>query len=378
MAIKKNSVNNPNALKLLINEELIDTLALGLFELNIDDVSIKLFKSLRHQLINLELKERILLISKKLNEILGDKNRVNYLALYLKDSRYHEKIASLQWWPISDLVESYSLIDNKNSLPYLLLLTEVFTSEFAVRTLLNQEQELVLDFLLAASQSKNVHHRRFSSEGSRPLLPWGKKAINIAKNPKLTEKILDNLKYDEELYVRKSVANHLNDFSKSHPEFVLKTLESWNKNVAKKHREKIVWITKHALRTLIKQGNAKALELVNGKLSTNLKLNSIAVKKKKIKVGDKLEISIELTNQTKKDERYVLEYVIGFKLKTGKIGYKTFKGTSGLVRAGEKVSWKKSHSFKVITTRTFYSGIHELKFQLNGKESDALKFILLF
>lgn len=374
---KTNNVENPNALKLLIDAELLHALALGLSDLKINEFEIKAFKSLKHELHKLELKDRIQLVSKKLYEILGEKKLADYLDIYLKDRRYEKGIASLQWWPISDLVEIYTLKKRTDSFQYLLWLTEIFTSEFAVRSILNKETELVLEFLLKASKSKNFHHRRFASEGSRPLLPWGKKAISIAKDPSLTEGILNNLKYDEELYVRKSVANHLNDFSKSHPDFVLKILKSWNKNIPKEHLEKIEWITKHALRSLIKKGNAEALELVNGKLTKKIKVSNFSISKKKIKVGDKLHFAVELFNPTAGDERFVLEYIIGFKLKTGKLGYKTFKGTAGVVHGKEKFHWAKSHSFKVITTRVFQSGIHEIKLLINGQESEPIKFNLI-
>lgn len=376
MPQKIKKAENPNALKLLIDAELIQTLSLGLSDLQINEFEIRAFKSLKHELHQLELKDRIQLVSKKLYDILGEKNLAKYLTIYLKERRYQNEITSLQWWPISDLVEIYTLKRKTDSFQYLLWLTEIFTSEFAVRSILNEETDLVLEFLLKASRSKNYHHRRFASEGSRPLLPWGKKAVDVAKNPKLTERILSNLKYDEELYVRKSVANHLNDFSKSHPDFVLKILKSWNKDAPKEHREKVEWITKHALRTLIKKGNLESLELVNGKLSKKIKLKGFLIAKKKVKVGEKLDFSVELSNPTSKEERFVLEYIIGFKLKTGKLGYKTFKGTSGFLPAKESFQWKKSHSFKVITTREFQKGIHEIKLLINGQETDGLKFQL--
>lgn len=367
---------NPNALKLLIDANLIDTLALGLQDLKVNEFQIKAFKTLKTEIKNLELKDRIQLLSQKLYEILGDKDLSHYLDLYLKDRRYAKEIKSLQWWPISDLVEIYSLKKTKNSLQYFLWLTELFTSEFAVRSILNEETELVIDFLIKASKSKNLHHRRFASEGSRPLLPWGKKATTIAKNPVLTREILNNLKHDEELYVRKSVANHLNDFSKSHPEFVLEMLLDWNKNLALEHREKIQWITKHALRTLIKKGHPKALELTSGKLSKRLELQAFSLKQKTIKVGDVLPFELKLYNPTGKAQRFVLEYIVGFKLKTGKMGYKTFKGTTGELAPKSTFYWKKNHPFRKITTRVFYPGIHELKFLINGVESKSNKFNL--
>ncbi len=369
--------DNPNAFKLIINQELLEVLSQGLIELKINDFEIKAFKSLKHDLPELELKERIQLVSKKLYEILGDKYLSKYLDIYLKNKKHQKNITSLQWWPISDLVEIYTIKKKSDSFQYLLWLTEIFTSEFAVRSILNHETDIVLDFLLKAAESKNVHHRRFASEGSRPHLPWGKKAASIAKDPSLTINILNKLKYDEELYVRKSVANHLNDFSKMHSLFVLKLLKEWNANSPTEHRDKVQWITKHALRSLIKKGNKEALELVNGKLSRKLEVQEFCIKTKKIKIGENLEFNLVLKNPTLKSEKFVIEYIIGFKLKTGKMGYKTFKGTTGVLASKETCTWSKKHSFRIITTRSFHPGIHEVKLLLNGIETESKKFNLI-
>lgn len=367
---------NPNALKLLINPQLIDLFVDGAITLKVSEDDLVKLKELKRKLKNFELKERIQLVSSELYQILGDEKLVSFLDTFLKDKSFHQKIKSLQWWPISDLVERYSLKNPRGSFEYLLLLTEVFTSEFAIRSILNQDPKLVLAFLKKASRSKNLHHRRLASEGARPLLPWGKKAIAISGDPSLTEEILNNLKFDDEIYVRKSVANHLNDFSKLHPDFVLTLLAKWNMEVDQENRQKIEWITKHALRTLIKKGNKEALELVNGKLSQKIKIAKFILKNKKIKIGDKLNFDVEVLNPTSKSQKFVLEYIIGFKLKTGKIGYKTFKGTSGMLEAKALYGWSKSHSFKPITTRSFYSGIHEIKLLINGIEQGKQQFHL--
>jgi 3-methyladenine DNA glycosylase AlkC len=126
------------------------------------------------------------------------------------------------------------------------------------------------------------------------MLPWGQKLNIFIENPELTISLLESLKHDEELYVRKSVANHLNDISKFNPKLVIQTLSKWQKNTPTEHADKINWIVKHALRTLIKKGDTSALELIG--ISSKLKLNvsSIKLLKSKIKIGDKLHFEFSL------------------------------------------------------------------------------------
>ena len=60
--------------------------------------------------------------------------------------------------------------------------------------------------------------------------------------------LLERLKNDPSLYVRRSVANNLNDVAKDHPERVVDTCTRWSKSPSP-HRQ---WIIRHALRTCFK------------------------------------------------------------------------------------------------------------------------------
>jgi hypothetical protein len=189
----------------------------------------------------------------------------------------------------------------------------------------------------------------------------------FVQNPNHTLPLLHQLKYDDELYVRKSVANHLNDISKHHPKVVVDTLTQWEKNCPTVHQDKINWIKRHALRTLIKKGDKSALKLMGVKGDAKVKLGMLQLKKSKLKLGDKLEFDFDLTSLGKGKQKIVIDYLIHFKKANGTTKPKVYKLKTVNLGSGEKIHIKKSHSLKPITTMTYYSGEHQISIQLNGK-----------
>ncbi len=137
-------------------------------------------------------------------------------------------------------------------------LTQRFTSEFAIRPFLIQQQERTLLQVSEWLSDPNPHVRRLCSEGTRPKLPWGKRIPSFVANPQPTLPILEALKNDNSLYVRRSVANHLGDIAKDHPEIAFSTCERWLQSGASKELQ---WLIRHAVRYPVKKGNARALEI---------------------------------------------------------------------------------------------------------------------
>jgi 3-methyladenine DNA glycosylase AlkC len=84
------------------------------------------------------------------------------------------------------------------------------------------------------------------------------------QDPQLSLPLLEQLKDDPELYVRRSVANHLGDILKDHPDVGLAVCERWVREV---HAKKVApdlaaarkWIVRHAVRLPAKKGNPRAL-----------------------------------------------------------------------------------------------------------------------
>ena len=187
-----------------------------------------------------------------------------------------------------DFVGQYGLHDFKTSLPALGYFTSFGSSEFAIREFLRKDFDGCLPTLQKWTKDKNHHVRRLASEGSRPRLPWSFKLDRVIQEPQVTAEILKNLNTDDSLYVRKSVANHLNDISKDNADYLLCTLKSWNQD-----HPHTAWITKHATRSLIKQGDERSLQLLNYEKNVKCRIENLKITKL-VKLGERLEIAFEL------------------------------------------------------------------------------------
>jgi 3-methyladenine DNA glycosylase AlkC len=136
-------------------------------------------------------------------------------------------------------------------------LTRRFSAEFSMRAFLVRRQERTLKCLLDWTHDRDPHVRRLCSEGSRPRLPWAQRIPAFIEDPALTAPILERLKDDADLYVRRSVANHLADIAKDHPVFAFDRCERWLKGASAERR----WLIRHALRHPAKKGVARALSI---------------------------------------------------------------------------------------------------------------------
>jgi 3-methyladenine DNA glycosylase AlkC len=136
-------------------------------------------------------------------------------------------------------------------------LTQRFTCEFSIRPFIIHDQDRTLKVLNHWMTDKNPHVRRLCSEGTRPRLPWSKKIDSLVKDPSPSIPILEQLKNDSGLYVRRSVANHVGDIAKDHLEWALELCENWLVNAS----PELKWVIRHALRNPVKKGNKKAINL---------------------------------------------------------------------------------------------------------------------
>ena len=136
-------------------------------------------------------------------------------------------------------------------------LTQRFTAEFSIRPFLVHRRKETLSQLIRWTKEANTDVRRLCSEGTRPRLPWGMRLHEFVKDPTPSLPILEALKDDPELYVRRSVANHLGDIGKDHPDLLCEICRSWL-NGASTER---LWLIRHALRYPAKKGNQFAIEL---------------------------------------------------------------------------------------------------------------------
>lgn len=271
-----------------------------------------------------------------------------------------------------DFVGQYGTLHFEASMEALKYFTKFGSSEFAIRVFLKKDFEKTLGVMYSWAEDKDLHVRRLASEGSRPRLPWSFKLDEIIRNPKHTIPILERLKSDPELYVRKSVANHLNDVSKEHPDTVLELLNQW-----KGQSRNTDWVIKHGARTLLKKGNQSILDIFGVSQSEHLILKDFTLKQEHVNMGKELSFSFIIENQNPNPVNARVEFGMYFRKKDASLSKKVFKIGEKLFSGQESRSWLKTYSFKPITTRVYHSGIHEISIIVNGKESERRQFTLL-
>lgn len=355
---------NDKAFKHLFNDRLLQQLA-ELICLEYPEFNAKALHDLAHEFTELEMKARVHAIRDVLiKELPSDyPAALNIIVAVLKQN----KLQGFAIWPFAEFIQSQGLAHPKISLNALKLLTTYFTSEWAIRPFIKQHPDETMRFLVQCASDNNVHVRRFASEGTRPRLPWGEQLQAFIQNPIATRPILEALKFDDELYVRKSVANHLNDISKDHPEYVTQLLNEWKQCTSTAQEQQyITWIIKQALRTLIKQGNPEALALIGVEHDAKVTVEHFTVTPN-IKLGEYLTLTFSLRSLSDKPQNLVIDYIIGFMKANGKTSPKVFKLRTMTLGANETLTLEKKHAVKQITTRQYYAGKQKIQLQINGK-----------
>ncbi|MCJ8277927.1 MAG: DNA alkylation repair protein [Bdellovibrionales bacterium] len=322
----------------------------------------------------LEMKERVVQISSELHNFLPGpyKKNISLLIKTLKSQKNPEGLEGFILWPYSHYIETYGLEDFKTSMTALYEVTQRFTSEFGIRAFIEKDPKAVYELLENWVNDSNEHVRRLVSEGTRPNLPWGKKISHMEKLLKKNISLLNALKDDSSEYVRKSVANHMNDITWIDDQLALKSLKKWNKSSSKE----LQWICKHALRSLLKQGRPEALELLGFSHKSRAQVKDLKLSKKTIKEGDHFDLSFSLKNQESKTTQYMVDYIIFYPKANGQLSPKTFKLKNLKLDKNQTSDIVKKIHFKKVTTRKHYKGVHELHIQVNGKVRAKTQFRL--
>lgn len=275
-------------------------------------------------------------------------------------------------WPLGYYISDYAIDHFEESMEAMTELTTRFSSEFAVRPFIETYPKQTLAALKKLSSSPNPHVRRWTSEGSRPRLPWGKKLHHLIADPSPALPILEALKDDNELYVRRSVANHLNDIAKDHPDLVVSICKRWMKN-ANPNRS---WLVKHSLRTLIKDGHPGALAVLGFGPPTRIEA-TLRLDQAKISIGESVQLTAQLKSSQSRTQKLVVDYAVHYVRKGGKSSVKVFKWKTFEIPAGESIDIGKRHSMKVTTIRALYPGLHHIELQVNGVRMASSHFELL-
>jgi 3-methyladenine DNA glycosylase AlkC len=274
-------------------------------------------------------------------------------------------------YPLTMVVGQHGLGDFRGSLLLLKEMTSRFSSEFDVRYFLIADQERTLQIMGRWVNDPDHHVRRLVSEGTRPRLPWGMQLPKLMADPSPMLPLLEALRDDEHEYVRRSVANHLNDIAKDHPDLIANLAKQWMKD-ADKSREKLV---RHACRTLIKQGHPVALEAF-GVGPPQLKLERLSLETTTVRLGGALKFTTDLHSTVTKSQLLVIDYLMHFKKANGERVGKVFKWKQMSLGAGETVSLERSHPIRPITTRRYYEGQQGLSLRINGQDFGLVEFYL--
>ena len=316
---------------------------------------------------DLELKQRIDLIANVLTHYLDDDFEVAARQILrslppplnpdLEDDDFGDFIMA----PLGRFVETHGRDHFETSVDLLRDVTKRFSMEGPIRAFIEDRPTEMLDIYSTWVTDENYHVRRLVSESTRPLLPW---APRISLEVSAPLPLLDNLHTDSTRYVTRSVANHLNDISKIEPSLVIDRLTSW-KALGQQEAQELAWMTKHALRTLLKKGDAQALHLLGYSPDPKVE-GTIAIKTPVVSPGQFLEFEVELVAPS--DEQLVVDYHIDFVKKDGSRRPKVYKLRRLEVSASEPARLAKRHPLRAnATTYTLYPGEHRVTVVANGK-----------
>ena len=281
-------------------------------------------------------------------------------------------MASFFYLPHTQFVAEFGLDHPEISLDAQHALTQRFTAEFSIRPFLIHHPVTTLARLHQWAADPDVHVRRLVSEGTRPRLPWAPRLPAFQKDPSPTLALLEKLKDDPEDYVRRSVANHLNDIGKDHPELLTRTAARWMKNAPESRR----WIIRHALRFAVKQGNPKALAILGCGEPARVTVSRPTLTPARVRIGGTVRISCQLHSTARTTQKIMADFRIHFIKAGGRTSPKVFKGKQLALPAGETAELAKTISLAVQTTRKPRPGTHRVELLLNGRARPFGSFLL--
>jgi 3-methyladenine DNA glycosylase AlkC len=264
-------------------------------------------------------------------------------------------------WPLGEFVARRGIDVPQRALQTLHALTQRHTAEWALRPFIERHPQITLATLAEWCGDSSAHVRRLVSEGSRPRLPWGTQLKGLIRDPSPTLPLLRRLQDDPSAYVRRSVANHLNDIAKDHPQLIVQWLQQYLPDAPPQRRA----LLKHACRTLIKQGHPQVLKAWG--LGAPLPgAATLALSPDKLCVGEALTMTVQLRSTAARAQTLLIDYAVHHVKANGKRTPKVFKGWTLQLAAHEQLTLIKGHSMRPVTTRRYHPGQHEVDLRING------------
>jgi len=310
-------------------------------------------------LAGLSLMTRLRRVTEALHATLPGDYRANLTILKALAPRLNSGFVTMA---LPEYVALYGIDDFDVSMDALRYFTAFGSSEFAVRYFLQHDLARSLAIMEAWAEDENEHVRRLASEGCRPRLPWSFQIIPLKQDPAPIANILEKLKADPALYVRRSVANNLNDITKDNPDWVLDRAEQWPRQ-----QPETAWILKHALRSLVKKGDARALALMGAGEKAQVTLSQLRVTPSDIQLGQAIEITFALASTSEQPQRLIIDYAIHYVKKSGAVAAKVFKLKTLELDGLQQQSVRKKQQIANFTTRVHYAGQHKVDIIINGE-----------
>jgi len=273
-----------------------------------------------------------------------------------------------RYMPLVQFVAAEGLDDFELSMRLQHELTQRFTAEFSIRPFLEHHTDATLERLREWTTEPSEHVRRLVSEGTRPRLPWAPRLRRFMDDPTPVVELLELLRDDESEYVRRSVANNINDIAKDHPDVALDIARRWWPSTGRPdldlRRRRLI---RHALRTLVKAGDRDALDVLGYATGSPLRLSGATVDPETVKIGDSVRCGVELHNDGDDRLAALVDIRVWFVKANGKTGPKVFKGAEVDLAPGEVATVSKKISLKQHSTRTHHPGRHRVEVLVNGE-----------
>ncbi|MFZ5877308.1 MAG: DNA alkylation repair protein [Nitrospirota bacterium] len=252
-------------------------------------------------------------------------------------------------------------------------LTQRFTAEFSIRAFLVRCPERTLARLATWASDPDAHVRRLVSEGSRPRLPWAPRLRAFQRDPRPVLALLERLKDDPELYVRRSVANNLNDIGKDHPAVLVETCRRWMTDVTPERG----WIVRHALRSAVKRGDRSALAILGYGHKVTAAIRGVSLTPTRARVGGAVSLAFDVVNTSEKQQHLLIDFKIHFMKANGSSSPKVFKLKAINLAPRGRIRLGKTVSLREMTTRTHYPGTHRVEILVNGTAYPAGAFTVI-
>lgn len=357
----------PEPLKNMLSRPEVEFLAdcLQIVHAGFDRVN---FVAVADELESLELKARINAIADQLAVSLPD-DYPTALGMVVGVSA---SVSGFVAWPLCSFVERHGLDHPDESLAAMETLTQVMSCEFAIRPFLDRYLERTMEAVHGWTGHEIDTVRRLASEGTRPSLPWGPRVAALTADPTIGLDVLERLRHDSSEDVRRSVANHLNDVAKAHPDLVVATTKRWSEDEQVDRA-----MIRHALRTLIKQGNPGAMAVLGFTTEAKVKIRNFSVSPGIISLGESIELAATLCSESDLNQRLVVDFAIHHPTAQGKVSTKVFKWTTVDLAPGDDIELRKSRKIATASTRKYTAGEHEVELLVAGQRVSRATFQLL-